>query len=185
MKDKRFIDAALAKRLLSYNPETGDLVWNERDPTDFKVPSIANRWNKRFAGKVAGYAYQFKKGGTRYLCITMQSKSYRAHIIAWTIHYGSMPKGVIDHIDGNGLNNAISNLRDVPVYKNSQNMKLFKNNSSGVPGVRWEKGKGWRAVISNDGSRRNLGLYRDFFEAVCARKSAEIKEGYLAGHGRI
>lgn len=48
------------------------------------------------------------------------------------------------------------------------------NNTSGVPGVEWSKFKNrWRATICFKGRRRYLGSYRDFDDAVKARKRAE------------
>ncbi len=48
------------------------------------------------------------------------------------------------------------------------------NNTSGVPGVDWmAKKQLWRATICFKGTRRYLGGYRRFEEAVQARKQAE------------
>lgn len=49
-----------------------------------------------------------------------------------------------------------------------------RNNTSGVPGVEWSRSKNrWRATICFKGRRRYLGSYRDFDDAVKARKRAE------------
>ena len=48
------------------------------------------------------------------------------------------------------------------------------NNTSGVPGVDWMAKKGlWRATICFKGKRRYLGSYKQFEDAVQARKRAE------------
>ena len=48
------------------------------------------------------------------------------------------------------------------------------NNTSGVPGVDWRAGKRtWRAAICFKGKRYYLGSYRNFNDAVKARKRAE------------
>ena len=49
-----------------------------------------------------------------------------------------------------------------------------RNNTSGVPGVDWRQSKGrWRASICFKGRRYYLGSYRQFEDAVRARKHAE------------
>lgn len=49
-----------------------------------------------------------------------------------------------------------------------------RNNTSGVPGVDWQAGRGmWRAAICFKGERRYLGSYHRFEDAVQARKRAE------------
>ena len=50
------------------------------------------------------------------------------------------------------------------------------NNTSGVPGVDWQKKRGrWRASICFKGQRYFLGSYELFDEAVQARRLAEAK----------
>ena len=51
-----------------------------------------------------------------------------------------------------------------------------KNCSSGVPGVSWsDRDKRWCAYINPSRKKLSLGNHKDFFEAVCARKSAEAR----------
>ena len=43
----------------------------------------------------------------------------------------------------------------------------------------------WRAKIATQKNRyTHLGVFSDFFEAVCCRKSAENKHGYHKNHGK-
>ena len=51
-----------------------------------------------------------------------------------------------------------------------------RNNTSGVPGVDWQKKRGrWRASICFKGKRYYLGSYSVFADAVKARKQAEAE----------
>lgn len=82
----------------------------------------------------------------------------------------------VDHIDGNKLNNRLSNLRMATRSQNEQNKGLRNHNTSGVTGVRFTKERGdWHAGIAVDGKRIHLGYFNSFDEAVKARKNAELK----------
>lgn len=61
------------------------------------------------------------------------------------------------------------------------------NNKTGVHGVSWAKELGrWRSRISTVQNRHlSLGCFNSFLDAVCARKSAEVKFGYHINHGRL
>lgn len=48
--------------------------------------------------------------------------------------------------------------------------------TGGVPGVWWYRQRSkWKAAIGWGGAERHLGHFDDWFEAVCARKSAEAQ----------
>lgn len=112
----------------------------------------------------------------------------QSHRIAWLLFYGEWPENIIDHIDGDGLNNRIKNLADKTYSGNSRNQKIRKNNKSGVMGVRFNETKRgkpkWEARICVDGKKKRLGFFDTFDEAILARKDAENKYGYHANHGR-
>ena len=67
---------------------------------------------------------------------------------------------------------------------NARNKRRSSRNKTGITGVCWKGRTGnWEAYISSRDGRRNLGSFHDFFEACCARKSAEIRNGYHPNHG--
>lgn len=84
------------------------------------------------------------------------------------------PDCVVDHIDGNGLNNRRDNLRKCDYSKNAQNRRISDANSTGVVGVYWDKRSAkWTAGITYQGEVHYLGIFTEFDAAVKVRKEAE------------
>lgn len=83
---------------------------------------------------------------------------------------------IVDHKNGNPLDNRKSNLRLCSRAENSYNKKIQPYNTSGVAGVYWntEKGK-WCAHIGYKNKNINLGYFRCKEDAIKARKEAENK----------
>ena len=85
---------------------------------------------------------------------------------------------VIDHINGDKLDNRRKNLRFCTQKQNSRNISNQKNNTSGVIGVsriKQAKGYKWRARIMVNRKEINLGHYERFEDAVKARLEGEKK----------
>ena len=94
------------------------------------------------------------------------------------ILFKDLPKGmVVDHLNGNGLDNRRSNLRIVSHQQNTRNRSgSQKNSKSGVRGVYWHKQRGkWAACIRHNGKNISLGLYDDLEEAKKSRLSKELE----------
>ena len=87
------------------------------------------------------------------------------HRIIWVLLNGDIPAGMeIDHIDGDRINNNISNLRLVTRRENLQN--LAKHRSGRLVGCCYHKlARKWRAQIQVNGKRKHLGLYETEQEA--------------------
>ncbi len=78
-------------------------------------------------------------------------------------------KMYVDHIDHDGLNNQVSNLRVCTNQENSRNQKKRKKTSSRFKGVCWAKASGkWHAQIKLNDKRIHLGYYNDEIEAAQA-----------------
>ncbi len=81
---------------------------------------------------------------------------------------------IIDHIDRNGLNNRIGNLRVADKQINARNAKLREDNTSGVCGVTFDRSRGkWLAQMHVRGRNVHFGRFDDFADAVAARKKGE------------
>lgn len=129
------------KLLLTYDPETGIFKWI----------------------KSKGVARSGREAGTiklNYIKIMIDRKGYFAHRLAWLYIYGKWPSKEIDHINRNGLDNRISNLREADASQNRQNRGMHKCNTSGYKGVSYHiRRKKWRAAIGVDGGLLNLGHF--------------------------
>lgn len=81
-----------------------------------------------------------------------------------------------DHIDGNGLNNQIGNLRMCNHSQNAMNRKRSKNNSSGFKGVSWNKNdKKWKSSIKINQHNIGLGNFINIIDAANAYNEATQK----------
>lgn len=83
---------------------------------------------------------------------------------------------IVDHINGNGLDNRRSNLRIATKNGNQQNATRRRDNTSGHKGVCWHKGdKRWHAKIQVDGKRVHLGQFDTLEKAMAAYENASTK----------
>lgn len=131
--------------------------------------------------ETGAFSWKAKPGGRigtknrdGYLRIYVGGRHVMAHRLAWYMVYGELPGGQIDHIDGNKLNNAVSNLRVVTSKANKQNRRVRQsNNKSGFLGVFRERGR-WSASIGLGGKRcKRLGSFDSPEQAHQAYLSAK------------
>ena len=108
-----------------------------------------------------------------YLCIKVSNKTYKAHRLAWYLHYGAWPKDQLDHINGVRDDNRIENLREVTSQQNNFNRKPNSNSTSNYKGVSWcKRDKVWVSQIVVSGKNTRLGNFRSEIEAATAYDNA-------------
>jgi len=167
------ITPARLKELLRYDPDTGEFTW---------IDSPSRRMK---AGSVAGYRFT-DTSGKSYIRITVGGKLYFAHRFAWLFIHGEFPEEEIDHENGDGTDNRLSNLRSVTHAENSKNRRLSTRNTSGHAGVHWDKGcSKWVVKITARSKTRYLGLFEVLSDAIAVRQAAEIELGFHPNHGSI
>ncbi len=131
--------------LVSYDPMTGVFI------------NRVNRGMKAKAGELSGHRRK-NQSGIEYAFITINGRCYLAHRLAWLYVYGEFPKEQIDHINGNGTDNRIANLRECNQSQNGENCGPRKNNTSGFIGVYFDKNnKKWVAYIKKNGISTRVG----------------------------
>jgi hypothetical protein len=105
------------------------------------------------------------------------TRTRTVHDLVADAFVGVRPKGlVIDHIDGDRLNNLPINLRYVPQAVNGQNVTKA-NSASGKVGV-YRNGSGWMAQVKVRGVGLHLGTFGTIEEAATARAAWERENNY-------
>ncbi|WP_416820245.1 HNH endonuclease [Delftia tsuruhatensis] len=154
---KKELTAEMARRLLNYDPVSGDLRW-----------VLSPRRNVQ-AGSLAG-----SKHPSGYAFIKIHCVSYPVHRLVWLMTFGVWPSDQIDHRNGIRDDNRIANLRECTSGQNNQNTAVYRSNRSGHTGVSWHKATGkWRARIDRQGVQYVLGHFDDVELAKQAYLSAK------------
>ena len=125
-----------------------------------------SQWKWHAAKDYKTYYARSRKGGVSKTAVPMHRE-----II------GAKDGQIVDHIDGNGLNNQRGNLR---ICSNSENIlnvrELQSRNSSGVSGVNWcKREEKWFARVQVSGKRAVLGYFQHLEEAAMAVINYEPK----------
>lgn len=140
------------KKILSffnYSKENGTLIWKDHWCKSTKT---------RFIGQVAGVTTQ-----KNYRQVVIEYKIYLVHRLIWFLEKRQWPR-FIDHIDGNGLNNKIENLRSVSSRMNQHNLHFHRKGK--LVGTTFEKKSGrWISQLYFKGKYKKLGRFSTELEA--------------------
>jgi len=142
--------------------EEGNLWWNPK----------RNRKSDKPAGTIGLNGYRY---------VSLYKQRYLSSALAWCLYYGRWPFSgkVIDHINHNTLDDRKENLREVSNAVNMRNRKgLTLHNTTGVTGVYWNIANNkWQVELKFEGKKISGGYYRNFDDAVAARRQLEIDYG--------
>jgi hypothetical protein len=144
-----------------------------REVLDCDLTTGRITWRIKYCQKivVGGDAGVIDRHGYRIICV--DGLKYFAHRIVWAFANDAWPPSELDHIDGNPLNNSLSNLRIAQRAQNLRNQGLRKCNVSGHKGVSWNKNFGkWQARIQVDKKQIWLGLHDSIEDAAKAYEAA-------------
>ena len=145
------------KQLATYDPETGLFVCAQN-----------RKGSKNKVGDALGSPC---KSG--HIEIQLDGRRYLAHRLAFLAMTGSMPVGVVDHINRKPADNRWSNLRDVTQVENGHNQNRdSRRNSTGFVGVHRWKGR-YRAKLVVGQRQIHLGTFDDLSTAAAAYRAAK------------
>lgn len=151
--------------LFHYDRENGKLYWK-------------NHWCKnkhRLIGKEAGCIENLPKGG--YYRISIETKRFLTHRIIYFLEHECWPE-IVDHINGNTLDNRPCNLRAADDRKNQSNRK--RHRIGRLVGAHWRSDKQvYESRITVNKKRFFLGYFDTELEAHLAYLSKGIKLGVL------
>lgn len=143
------------RSLFSYDPSCGHLVRR------IGVSRAA-------AGKIAGTT----RGG--YLICNVDGISYYVHRLVWMHYYGDQPPDLIDHIDNDGMNNRIENLRAATMAQNRRNSRGHRGSRAGMKGAHYYEHRFYSKIEVN-GKVIRLGSFKTAEEAAAAYRQAATK----------
>lgn len=154
----------------------GVLYWRERE-----VFNPRSAFNKKYANREAG---GLDGKGYRRVKYDQSKPSEAVHRIIFLMYFGFLPE-VVDHIDGNKLNNRIENLRAANHQKNNQNSRLASHNTSGFKGVSFHKpSKRWRCTMSFNNKNKQVWGFNTKEDAIeFMHLWREMAHGKFANHG--
>jgi hypothetical protein len=142
------------REVLAYDPATGHFIWR-RDNTRVKAGAIA--------GGIDSWGYRQ---------IKIDGRMYLAHRLAWFFARGEWPEFIIDHRNGEKLDNRIDNLRPATDAESARNAPLKSSNRTGLKGVCWNKEQeAFKASICVNKKHLHLGYFETAeaaHQAYCA-----------------
>ena len=135
------------------------------DDDDFEKLMRFNKW------------YAVKQKNSFYAkCNITLAPGRRTTLKMHRVIMNAKPGQIVDHINGNGLDNRKCNLRIVDDQKNAANRKSHSGSSSKYKGVSWHKQHNkWQANICVNGKFLYLGIFPNEIDAALAYDDAAIK----------
>lgn len=152
----------------NYDKDTGEFIWNTPKSNNTKKGSIAGSLDK-----------------DGYIILKINRKQYKAHRVAWAMHYGEWPDKIIDHINKDKKDNRIENLRLATDSQSRQNQKIRSDSIAQSRCVYYSVHfRKWVAYTSHLGKRKHIGYFLTKSAAENAyRKTAKQIHGEFFSAG--
>lgn len=159
--------AERVRELFTYNPDTGVFTNRLRRSANALPGSVAGGINK------AGY-----------WTISVDNRRYLAHRLAWLYVTGNWPDKIIDHKNGDKIDNRFDNLREACHSENGCNKGPRRDNKSGIKNVMWQKHQGgWYIQLKIYGVKYFYGYFKDLeLAALVAEEARDKIHGVFANH---
>jgi hypothetical protein len=169
MSYRKEVTIEMLREMIDYNPETGDMVWKERE------------------GRARGRATAGQPVGCPrppYRTVNIYRNKLYVHRVAFALTHGRWPEPFCDHINGNPEDNRACNLREATHLESAHNIRGHKRSRSGVKGVAWHpKNRRWTTRVSHNRRTFTFGCYATVEEAAQAvRAGRERLHGEFARH---
>lgn len=177
---------------MTYDEIRQNLVLSKRSRTDVSM-SVAEYggFTVMYSDKVSGIIVDTETAdilSKRHWCIDSHgyavanicNQTIRLHDAVLALNGVIKPSGYyVDHMNHDRLDNRMNNLQVVTPTENSRNVSRKSNNKTGITGVCCD-GKRFRAYITINKKRIDLGSYSTIEEAALVRKEAEGRYGYYS-----
>lgn len=125
-----------------------------------------------------------------YVIVCISCKNYYLHRIVYQLQHQCElnSEQIIDHIDGDKMNNLIANLRIATKSENQHNRNASITSKSGIKGVHFcSKAKKYVATIKLNKIRYYLGSYDNIEHASAAHANASyiLHGGFANTHSNV
>lgn len=175
-KDELTID--FLRECFDLDSDKGCLIWRVRPLHHFASERGRNVANSSHAGKRAGLVRETVPGYFRE-GTSISGVFVSTHRVIYALVHGidlnDVPP-IVDHRDGNSLNNRPGNLREATQSQNLCNSKKSSANKSGHKGVYFRsRDKRWHAQIGKEGKHTLLGRFTNKEAAAEAYRRAAIE----------
>jgi len=156
---ERRLPVAYLRDLLAYDPQTGVIRYRDhpdnRDRAGFIPAGVQALDTSHGEGYRAGRVGPYRR-----------RQNVLAHRVAWALHHGRWPRGMLDHVNRDRTDNRIANLRETDPYGNAQNGGPGRG-ALGVVGVYRDRRSGrFQARVIIDGLSYSGGTFGTVEEAA-------------------
>lgn len=158
----RINNLSLSDTIKYFHSSGNDLYWNTRPNKSLNINNPIRNLNR--------------KNG--YYIVVLNGVKYKVHRLLYQLYHNvELSNELIDHVDGNQINNDIHNLRIASKSTNGMNRTLQTNNTVGYKGVtKHSQCEKYMAQITLNNNRIYIGLYATpelAYDAYC-KKAIEL-----------